>query len=124
MARVEFTHNSLEPNLKKLPAVLEKNLYQVMRYHEPQLRAVARHDAPWKDRTTNARSGQDVVVRVPRPWVYELVLFGKVPYQLWLEIRWSGKYANIMPSIRYYAPKVKASFGKLLDRLNMKGSVR
>lgn len=123
MARVEFTYNSLEPNLKKLPAVLERNLYQIMRFHEPQLRSAARHDAPWKDRSGNARSGQDVKVLVPRPWVYELVLFGKVPYQIWLEIRWSGKYANIMPTIRWYAPKVKASYTKLLSRLNMKGSV-
>lgn len=123
-SRVEFTHNSLGPNLKKFTPLLNRNIYQVLRFHEPQLRTAAKHDAPWVDRTTNARSGLDAVVTMSQPHVYELVLFHKVSYGIWLEIRWSGKYATIMPTIRWYAPRVWKSYHKLLDRMNIeKGSV-
>lgn len=121
--RVEFTKDSLTPGLKRLGPVLDKNLGQVMRYHEPVLEREARHDAPWRDQTGNARNGLTCVALQPNPWRYELVLFHKVKYGIWLEVRWSGKFAVIMPTIRWYAPKVRASFSKLLDRMNLKGGV-
>lgn len=122
--RVEFTYNSLSPNLAKFNSILNRNIYQVLLFHEPQLRSAAKHDAPWKDQTGNARQGHDAKVAVPSPNVYELILFNKISYALWLEILYSGKYANIMPTIRWYAPKVFASYRKLLDRMNIeKGTI-
>jgi len=122
--RIEFTYNSLTPNLKKLTPLLNRNIYQVLLYHEPQLRTAAKHDAPWRDRTGNARQGHDTKISMIEPHVYQLVLFNKISYAFWLEVRWSGKYANIMPTIRWYAPKVFASYRKLLDRMNIeKGTI-
>jgi hypothetical protein len=121
--RVEFTANTLSPNLKKLPQILDRNFFQIMRFHEPQLQSAARHDAPWRDRSGNARTGLTARAVQPKELVYELYLFHKVKYGIWLEIRWSGKYANIMPTIKWYAPKVKASYNKLLDRLKIGGGV-
>lgn len=119
-SRVEFTKNSLSPSLENLMPTLHSNLYQIMRYHEPNMQAEARTKAPWKDQTSNARNGLFVKAGVPAKHVYQLTLYGSVSYQIWLEVRWSGRYAIIMPTVRSYAPKVVGSMYKLLDRMNVK----
>ena len=119
MARVEFTKDSLSPNVQRLMPTLRRNVYQVMRFHEPQLASRARTDAKWKDRTGNARSGLNAKTMIVTPNVYALALYGSVKYQIWLEVRWAGKYAVIMPTVRSYAPLVMASFVKLLERMGV-----
>lgn len=119
MARVEFTSNSLSPNLHRMPTILRRNIYQVMRFHEPQIRSQAKTNAKWEDQTGNARNGLNSTVQVLAPDVYALVLFGSVKYQIWLEVRFAGRYAIIVPTIRAYAPVVLASFTKLLERMGV-----
>lgn len=119
MGRVEFTKDSLSPSLEKLYPVLNRNIYQVMRYHSPSLEAKAKTDATWADRTGNARSSLQATVQVEGKHTYALVLAGGVKYQIWLEVRFAGKYAIIMPTIRAYAPLVFASFTKLLERMGV-----
>lgn len=119
MGRVEFTKDSITPSLNRLMPVLNRNIYQVLRYHAPALASQAKTDAAWTDRTGNARSGLSADVRVEGKHQYALVLYGSVKYQIWLEVRFAGKYAIIMPTIRSYAPKVYASLHKLLDRMGV-----
>lgn len=101
--------------------VLNRNIYQVLRYHEPNLAAQAKTDAAWKDRTGNARTGLGSSVQIIGKHQYALVLYGSVKYQIWLEVRFAGKYAVIMPTLVSYAPKVYASLYKLLDRMGVSG---
>jgi hypothetical protein len=121
VARVEFTKNSLSPGIKNLIPVLNRNVYQVLRFHQPKVVAHAKTNAPWEDRTSNARNGLNAQVDVIAPHVYALTLYGSVPYQIWLEVRFAGKYAIIMPTIRIYGPLVMASFTKLLERMDILG---
>lgn len=119
MGRIEFTKDSLSPGLDRLMPVLNRNIYQVMRFHAPSLEAKAKTDAKWTDRTTNARSSLNASVQVEGKHTYALVLAGGVKYQIWLEVRFAGKYAIIMPTIHAYAPVVLASFSKLLERMGV-----
>jgi hypothetical protein len=119
VARVEFTKDSLSPSLDKLMPTLNRNIYQVMRFHQPALEAKAKTEAKWVDRTGNARSSLNASVQVIGKHQYALVLAGGVKYQIWLEVRFAGKYAVIMPTIRAYAPVVMASFTKLLERMGI-----
>lgn len=119
MARVEFTKNSLSPSIQNLMPTLHSNLYQIMRFHEPKIQERARTKAPWTDRTSNARNGLFAKAGVPSKRTYQLVLYSAVKYQIWLEVRWSGRYAIIMPTVRTYAPDVIRSMYKLLDRMNV-----
>lgn len=123
MARIEFTKDTLSPNLKRMPTVFRKAVYQVLRFHEPQVAAKARANAPWKDDTGNARSGLSTEVVVLGQGQYALVLFHRVKYGLWLEVRFEGRYAIIMPTLRGHAPLVMASYTKLLEKLSLNGSV-
>lgn len=119
MARVEFTKDSITPSLQRLMPVLNRNLYQVMRFHEPGIRSQAKTNAPWQDDTGNARNGLNAEASVPSKNTYVLTLYGSVKYQTWLEVRFAGKYAIIMPTVRSYAPKVIASMHKLLERMGV-----
>lgn len=82
----------------------------------PVVENYMRNNAPWTDRTGNARNGL-----AARP--YEegdsigIVLYHQVPYGIWLETRWEGRYAIINPSIEAMGPRVMRSFERLLDRM-------
>jgi len=119
VARVEFTSDSLTPNIQKVMPVLSRNIYQLMRFHEPQIAAQAKTNAPWQDDTGNARNGLAARVVVEGKHIYSLTLYGSVKYQIWLEVRFAGKYAIIMPTVKSYYPKVIASLTKLLERMGV-----
>jgi hypothetical protein len=58
----------------------------------------AKSNAPWADRTGAARDGltAEGYFRLTQ---YTIVLYHTVDYGIWLEIRWNGRYAIIMPTI-------------------------
>jgi hypothetical protein len=60
----------------------------------------AREHAPWEDRSGEARSGLKAEAR-QRLWTYTIILYHTVDYGIWLEIRWDGKYAIILPTIEH-----------------------
>lgn len=67
----------------------------------------AKDNAPWADRTGDARNGLDVEVDEEDDVVY-LTLFHTVDYGLWLEVIQSGRFATIMPTLEHYAAEVMA----------------
>lgn len=65
----------------------------------------AKDNAPWADRTGNAREGLDVdVYEEGDTIVWEM--FHSVDYGLYLETRWNGRFAIIMPTLELFAPKI------------------
>lgn len=116
--KLEFTENSLSPNLRQLMPAIDRGIYQIARFHQGPLLAKARNDAPWQDQTGNARSGLQVDVIILQKYVYALVLYHTVKYGIWLEVRFAGKNAIIGPTIRAYYPIVLASMDKLLERMD------
>lgn len=64
-----------------------------------------RANAPWEDRTGDARDGLgwSLDESLTAPTVY---LFHSVSYGVWLEVRWSGKYAIIVPTIEEFGPEL------------------
>lgn len=72
-----------------------------------------RSTAPWTDRTGNARSGLNAEVEVSFNAV-ALILYHTMPYGVYLETRWGGKYAVIRPSIPVMAQLLVTNVGRLL----------
>lgn len=65
----------------------------------------AQSNAPWEDRTGDARAGLDVDVE----WEGEVIvwsMFHSVDYGLYLETRWNGKFSIIMPTLEMFANQV------------------
>jgi len=114
-ARLTLEEDTLTPTLKALPGVIDKIVATTMHYYEPQVENYAKLNAPWKDRTTNARNG--LAARSGRnAKTHYIVLFHQVPYGIWLETRWSAKYAIIMPTIDKYGPEIMDTFNKILEK--------
>lgn len=71
----------------------------------------ARENASWEDRTGDARSGLTAEGR-QRLTTYSIILYHTVDYGIWLEVRWDGKYAIILPTIEHMGHE-------LMDRLQI-----
>ncbi|WMI33119.1 hypothetical protein SEA_RIKSENGUPTA_23 [Microbacterium phage RikSengupta] len=68
----------------------------------------AKSKAPWTDRTTNARSG------LGSTWLgeingdgarFEIDIFHRVPYGIWLELKYNGKFSIINKTLQNQGPK-------------------
>lgn len=74
-------------------------------YFAPQIEAAAKTDAPWTDRTGNARQGLTGLAQDISETAVAIYLYHKMDYGKWLEVRWSGRYAVILPTLeRFYEP--------------------
>lgn len=62
-----------------------------------------KENAVWGDRTGDARDGLTASVdsNKLKPTIY---IYHTVPYGVWLEVRWSGRYAIIVPAIEHWGP--------------------
>lgn len=79
----------------------------------PMAESWMRSNAPWTDQTTNARSGLRATPRISSKQV-AVVLSHSVPYGIWLEVRWGGRYAIIEPALREFAPRMMQMVAKLI----------
>lgn len=68
--------------------------------------AYAKANAPWADRTGEARSGLDVEVASEGDEII-LTLFHTVEYGKWLETIQAGSLAIILPTLEIYGPEIK-----------------
>lgn len=81
---------------------------------QPEMRA----NAPWEDRTGNARSGlfAAVVREAARDIVVIYLSHGHtVYYGVFLELARGGKYAIIMPTLERNLPRIKKMLDDLFD---------
>lgn len=116
-----LTSDTLTPGIKRLPKSVDKMVAATFKYYEPQVENFARLNAPWTDQTSNARNG--LIARYDNDGkTHSITLAHQVPYGIWLEVRFAGKYAIIMPTIDEYGPRVMGTLQKMLDRYNAGGS--
>jgi hypothetical protein len=114
-SRVTIDLGEIEFNLQQLGGFVQKAALGSVRYWDSQVEAYAKVNARWTDRSSNARNGLMGRSGVEGDTVY-LVLAHKMHYGIYLEVRWSGKYAIIQPTLEIYGPKVMKSFEGMLDR--------
>lgn len=76
----------------------------VATYFAPVVEAEAKAEAKWTDRTGNARQGLTGFVEDVSETLVELYLAHRVEYGIYLELRNSGRYAIILPTLeRHYS---------------------
>jgi hypothetical protein len=111
-----FDYDTLTPNLKALLPKVDAAVDLVFDQYEPKAESYARTNAPWNDQTGNARNGlfaqHDSVPMVE----HSLTVYGTMPYTFWLEVRWSGKYAIIGPTLFAIAPDMAADLAAAVSR--------
>lgn len=78
------------------------------------MEAWARQQAPWQDRTGDARERLHATVEETGP-IGTIVLSHGVDYGIWLEVAHSGAYAIIAPAIDYWAPIVFRDLQRMMN---------
>lgn len=111
-----FDFDTLSPALKRLLPVIDAAVDVTFDYLAPRAASQMRENAPWTDRTGNARNGLMAVHEKTPMVVHRLVLFHSMPYGIWLEVRWSGRYAIIGPTMFDMAPDVALTLGAAVQR--------
>lgn len=99
-----------------LPVVADEVIEQLLEEIAESMQEYARTNASWEDRSGEARSGLTAEVVDEGLFQNSIVLYHTVDYGIWLEIRWNGQYAIIIPTIEHYGPIVMASLATLFDR--------
>lgn len=108
MARGVFNFDTLSPSLKVLLPRIDAGVGLAFDAMKPKAESYARSNAPWTDRTGNARAGLKAD-HIAVPMVkHTLVIYHSMPYGYWLEVRWSGRYAVIGPTTFNTAPELAA----------------
>lgn len=116
LRRGVFDFDSLTPSLKKMLPAIDAGVDLAFDYMEPRASSKMRENAPWVDRTGNARNGLFATHRKTPMVVHYLVLAHTMPYGLWLEIRWSGRYAVIGPTMLEVAPELALVVAESIKR--------
>jgi hypothetical protein len=104
----------LQANLAKMPDQQRRAVYASAQWVAPQAEAYMKGNAPWTDRTGNARSGLRARVRKNGENTVAIVLYHSVPYGVFLEVRWGGKYGVIPAAMAMAGPLWVEALGRLL----------
>lgn len=111
-----FDFDSLTPHLRQLLPKVDAGVKLAFDMMEAQAQSYARANAPWTDRTGNARAGLDAKHESTPMVEHSLVIFHKMPYGVWLEVRWSGRYAIIGPTMFHIAPLLAVAVTEAVNR--------
>lgn len=95
---IRITHDTLTPGMGQLSSRLDAALWATVSAHAPNVQGHAQRTAPWTDQTGNARQGLTAEPGRSRD-SYHIDLYHRMPYGIWLETRWGGRYQVIMPTV-------------------------
>lgn len=115
-SKFTFSGGSLQTNIREVPEKIQAVVTKTTDYYGVRGENTMRKDAPWTDRTTNARNGLHVVVEHSK-LRHTLTFAHGMPYGIWLETRWAGRYAIIMPSVLKEGHNMMRSFRKILGSI-------
>lgn len=122
-----WTDRSLHRNMGLMAPAMDQIIGKVMEYEANEAQNFMRQNAPWTDRTANARqglfaryvnggdsgSGRDAGGRFTSGGTrHMIVLYHTMPYGFWLEVKHAGKYQIIMPATAECGRQVMGSLDK------------
>lgn len=103
---------------KKIDDRVRKIIAGQFMYASDEATRWAKENAPWTDRTGNARAGlhSGVAEGLQRDF-FELYIAHSVFYGIYLETRFNGKYAVINPTIIHIGAKIMERMNHVFERL-------
>ncbi len=120
MARSGFSWspNTLKPGVIGFGPRLHLALKGFFEYQETKVQDYMRVNAPWTDRTANARQGLFAKAFNDGD-NHGIVCYHTMPYGIWLEVKNSGQYAIIVPTIENQGRVVMGQMNKLLAKMRV-----
>lgn len=118
MRSFEIRLDELDYNLARFDDRARRGIGRSMEYQATRSEAWMKTNAPWTDRTTNARSGLFAKVDdTIGADVWLLILSHTVAYGIWLEVANSGQYAVVRPAFLRAEREIMVLLSKLFDRM-------
>lgn len=88
---------------------MDRAIHGAVEYSGAAALASAKSNARWTDRTGNARNGLGVEFSHVPMVKHGFALYHGVPYGVWLELKWSGRYGIIKETVQRAFPALMAS---------------
>lgn len=100
-------------NLDKMNKRVELHLAGAVDFQATRSEFFMKNSAPWTDRTGNARSGLFTATKKEGK-KYFILLSHTASYGIWLEVRFSGRYAIIVPALEDVVQELPKLIRKVL----------
>lgn len=106
----------MQMNIRRYGDAVHFAVVQVANYWAPVIETFAKNNAPWTDRTANARQSLHAWVEELSKDTVNLYLSHGVSYGIFLEVRFAGQYAIIWPTLEQHlepiAQMLRGIFGQ------------
>lgn len=118
MAGSRFTLDirELKEKVNDLPEKVERAIFAAIEFQRAPAESHLRSSAKWTDRTSNARNKLHAVTE-HSGGSHQLIMAHGVPYGIWLEVRWSGRFAVIEPAVLPMGEQVMRNLENAFGRL-------
>ena len=115
-AQISWDDGQIRKNIRKLDRDTVEGIGLAFQVQAARSTAYMKTNAPWTDRTSAARNGLHAVA-TDNGSRFELLLSHAVQYGIWLEVKFSGRDAIILPSLRVAARELQARLDKMWGRI-------
>lgn len=121
MAKIEFTGaDKLAESIRHHDREVKKVIAGQFLYARNDAVTFAKENAPWTDQTGHARAGLHSAVDVINAGqAFELIVAHSEEYGIWLEVRFSGKYAIIMPTVNYIGALLISRLASSINKMEV-----
>jgi len=113
---IRWSPNTLGPGMAGFSARLTTVLKGFFEYQETHVQDYMRSNAPWTDRTGNARQGLFAKAFQDGD-NHGIVCYHTMPYGIWLEVKNEGQYSIIVPTIQAEGRRIMSQMNKLMDKM-------
>lgn len=103
-------------NVQNAGPRINRAITAAVEYQATRSENYMRNNAKWTDRTANARNGLRAIPSHTENQ-HVITLTHSVPYGIWLEVRWSGKYGIIPEAVRVGGDELMRLFNKLFSAI-------
>lgn len=115
--RLVWKTDPFSDSMPELRDKMDKAIGRTMEYSATNLQNHMRTNAPWTDRTSNARNGLFGTYRKDTSR-HRIILYHTMPYGIWLEVRHNARFAIIRPTIESQGPGVMNLLRGILKRIS------
>ncbi len=111
------------PMVKELPQDLQAYLYEVLDDTTDEITAWMKQNAPWEDRTKNARNSLRAEVEAAMQHIVRLKMgYGEeITYSQYLESMQGGRFSILTPTLDYWWPVIVQRVQQALNGFSPRG---
>ena len=115
-AKFRYRDGELKRGVKNLDRKIDMAVRMIVEVNSSRGEAYMKTNAPWTDRTGAARTGLHTVTSHGQSQ-HSILFSHTMEYGIWLEVKNSGEYEIIMPSVRETGRQLMGDLNYLFRRL-------